>query len=389
MFNTITAKIPMNPILKLISILLTTFCYLSLSSHSISAQEINLFSQNLNDLNEKPIDKMSDNILGKDIKLTLRSLAQKHNFFIGSAVNVKALRKDFLYRDRLSREFNIITAENAMKFKRLHPKPKSFDFSRTDYLMAFASANKMQVRGHTLVWHNALPDWLKEGDWTRDELIDILENHIKTVVGRYRGRIIAWDVVNEAVADDGTLRNSFWLERIGPEYIEMAFRWAYEADPNALLIYNDYGAEGLNRKSDAIYRLIKSLVANNVPIHGIGLQMHIQVDSPPNVQDVAKNMSRFTNLGLQVHITEMDVRIKKPSLVSDFQQQAKIYRDILRTCLLAEKCNTFVTWGFSDRYSWIPKHFKGWGDALLLNKNYQAKPAYYKLLKELADYQKQ
>ncbi len=379
----------MSKIFKLTSILLATFCYLLVSSHSISAQEINLFSQNLNDFDEKLIDKISDTVLDQDIKVTLRSLAQKHNLFIGSAVNVKALSKDFLYRDNLSREFNIITAENAMKFKYLHPKANYFDFTKADYLMAFASANQMEVRGHTLVWHYALPDWLKEGDWTRDELIGILENQIKTVVGRYRGQIIAWDVVNEAIADDGTLRNSFWLENIGPEYIEMAFRWAYEADPNALLIYNDYGAEGLNRKSDAIYRLIKSLLANNVPIHGIGLQMHIPVDSPPNVRDVADNMSRFANLGLQVHITEMDVRIKKPSVVSDFQEQAKIYRDILRSCLLVEKCNTFVTWGFSDRYSWIPDHFKGWGDALLFDRSYKAKPAYYKLLEELADYQKQ
>ncbi len=155
----------------------------------------------------------------------------------------------------------------------------------------------------------------------------------------------------------------------------------------SLLIYNDYGGEGLNAKSDAIYRLAKSLVENNVPIHGVGLQVHVQVNSPTNSQEVAENMSRLADLGLDVQITEMDVRIKQPSTTKDYEQQAQIYRSMLRTCLLAKNCNTFVTWGFSDRYSWIPSHFENWGEALLLDQIYQAKPAYYEILEELANYQ--
>ena len=306
---------------------------------------------------------------------------------MGSAVSIRALNQDSLYRYKLSREFNLVTAENEMKFKHLNPEPHRFDFTETDCLLAFATAHQMKIRGHTLVWHNALPDWLIEGNWKRDELIAILRKYIKTVVRRYQGQIMVWDVVNEAIADDGTLRNSFWLEGIGPEYIEMAFRWAHEADPEAILIYNDFGGEGLNQKSDAIYQLAKSLLEKNVPIHGIGLQMHVRVDSPPSPQEVAKNMSRLADLGLEVQITEMDVRIRQPFTAKDYEKQAQIYRSMLRTCLLAKNCNTFVTWGFSDRYSWIPSHFENWGVALLFDRTYQAKPAYYELLEELANYQ--
>lgn len=316
---------------------------------------------------------------------SLRSLVPSQHFLIGSAVNLRALNEDSLYREALVREFNGIVAENEMKFKYLQPKPHHFDFTKADYLVEFAAANQMQFRGHTLVWHYALPDWLKEGNWTRDEAIAILEKHIKTVVGHYQGKVVAWDVVNEAIADDGTLRNSFWLQKIGPEYIEMAFQWAHEADPDTLLLYNDYGGEDLSRKSDEIYRLVQSLVSKNVPIHGVGLQMHIAMDAPPNPQDVASNMSRLGALGLQVHITEMDVRVKQPTTPQDLEKQAEIYRSMLETCISVESCNTFVTWGLSDRYSWIPSHFEGWGDALLFDERFQPKPAYQALIETLQD----
>lgn len=134
-----------------------------------------------------------------------------------------------------------------------------------------------------------------------------MREHVMTVVGRYKGRIYAWDVVNEAMADDGTLRDTIWLRNIGPEYIEMSFRWTHEADPQALLFYNDYGAEGLNIKSNAICNLVKSLLEEGVPIHGVGLQMHVSLENPSNPQEVAANIKRLNDLGLEVHITEMDV----------------------------------------------------------------------------------
>ena len=135
-----------------------------------------------------------------------------------------------------------------------------------------------------------LPAWLTEGTWTRDELIAIIREHITTVVGHYRGRVAAWDVVNEGVGDDGSLRDTIWLRGIGPEYIDMAFRWAHEADPDALLFYNDYAGEGLGTKSDAIYALVQGLLERGVPINGVGLQMHVSLRWSPQPQDVAANM---------------------------------------------------------------------------------------------------
>ncbi|MEA5450882.1 endo-1,4-beta-xylanase [Leptolyngbya sp. CCNP1308] len=316
---------------------------------------------------------------------TLADLARERDLYVGTAVNLKALGRDRRYRRRLAQEFNLVTAENDMKLERLQPRSGEFDFSQSDRLMAFAAEHQMAVRGHTLVWHQALPDWLEQKDWSRDQLVALLENHIKTVVGHYRGQIAAWDVVNEAIADDGTLRDTLWLRGIGPDYIDMAFRWAHEVDPDALLMYNDYGGEGLNAKSDAIYDLVQSLRAKDVPIHGVGLQMHVQANASPSSQEVAANMARLSDLGLQVHITEMDVRIQQPATASDGDQQAEVYQAMLQTCLQAENCNTFVTWGFSDRYSWVPGYFDGWGEALLFDRDYRAKPAYHSLLEALAN----
>ncbi len=182
------------------------------------------------------------------------------------------------------------------------------------------------------------------------------------------------------------MRNTFWLQKIGPEYIELAFRWAHEADPQALLFYNDYNNEGLNPKSDAIYRLVQDLRSRGVPIHGVGLQMHLRVDLPPDTQAVAANMERLAQLGLQVHITEIDVRIQNGSGSTEerLRAQAQIYRDMLSVCLNATNCPAFVTWGVSDQYSWIPG-FTGNPDApLLFDASFQPKPAYNALVELLS-----
>jgi endo-1,4-beta-xylanase len=270
----------------------------------------------------------------------------------------------------------MITPENAMKFGPLHPGRDSYDFGDADSIVDFAKSHGMEVRGHALVWHNQLPGWLIGKSWERDELIEVLREHIMTVVGRYRGRIDAWDVVNEAVADDGSLRDAIWLRSIGPDYIDMAFRWAHEADPQARLFYNDYGGEGLGRKSEAIYDLVQGLRRRGVPIHGVGLQMHIGLWPFPSPQDVAANMSRLDALGLEVHVTEMDVRIVSPVTDEKLAEQARIYGDMLRVCLSARNCKAFALWGFTDRYSWIPQFFPGSGWALIFDESYRPKPAY-------------
>jgi endo-1,4-beta-xylanase len=314
----------------------------------------------------------------------LRSLAQAHGRYIGAAVAPGPLLSEPLYAETLAREFNMLTPENALKFGRTRPSRERYTFQDADAIVAFAQANRMAVRGHTLVWHEVLPRWLTAGGFTRDELLAILHEHITTVVGRYRGRIVAWDVVNEALGNDGAWRNTFWYKTIGPEYVDLAFRWAREADPQARLFYNDYGGEGLGRKSDAVYALVQGMMQRGVPIDGVGLQMHVRSDASPEPAEFAASLQRLAGLGLEVHITEMDVRIKGRVTEEELARQASICKDMLRVCFTAENCRAFVFWGFTDRHSWIPKYFPGWGAALPFDEAYRAKPAYRALMEALS-----
>ena len=305
---------------------------------------------------------------------------------LGTAVRVEPLQDDELYRQTLRSEFEVLTPEDAMKMDAVRPSRELYDFHDADAIVNFAEASDMQVRGHTLVWHEALPDWLEEGNFSRDELRAILREHITTVVEHYRGRVVAWDVVNEAVNDDGTLRDSIWLRGIGPEYIEMAFRWAHEADPQAELFYNDYGGEGLGRKSDAIYTLARDLKERNVPIHGVGLQMHVSVVKHPDPQDVSENMARLANLGLEVDITEMDVQLQDGAgtMEEKLATQAHVYGDMAGVCRRSSACKQFITWGFTDRYSWIRESTNEQDMPLLFDESYQPKPAYQAVKEALA-----
>jgi len=314
---------------------------------------------------------------------SLRSLAQKRGIQIGAAVEAEPLRSEPRYAETLAREFSMVTPENAMKFGPLRPSRDRYDFGDADAIVDFAESHGMLVRGHTLVWDNQLPGWLTARTWPRDELIEILREHIMTVVGHYRGRVVAWDVVNEAVADDGSLEDTIWLRSIGPTYIEMAFRWAHEADPAAKLIYNDFKGEGQGRKADAIYARVQDLVHRGVPIHGVGLQMHLGLIEHPEPSHVEANMKRLAALGLQVHITEMDVAIKGAATAGNLSAQARIYRDALGVCLSAENCKAFVLWGFSDRHSWIPHVSATSGSALIFDEVYRPKPAYNALMDAL------
>jgi endo-1,4-beta-xylanase len=316
-------------------------------------------------------------------RLSLRSLAPGRGIEIGAAVSAEALRRDYLYGRTLAREFSRVTPENALKFRSVHPEKDRYDFGDADFIVRFSEAHGMKVRGHTLVWHKQLPAWLEEGTWTRDELIDILRDHITTVIGRYRGRVPVWDVVSEAIDDDCSPRDTLWLRGIGPEYIDMAFHWAHEADPDALLFYNDYGGEGLGDKADAIYILASDLVHRGVPIDGVGLQMHVALEWYPEPRAVAANMKRLAALGLQVHVTEMDVSLRAPVTEEELHAQARIYGDMLDVCLSADNCDDFALWGFTDRYSWIPHFFPGWDCALIFDSHCHPKPAYKTILNTL------
>jgi len=306
---------------------------------------------------------------------TLRALAAARGIDVGAAVAMRPLREDPLYAGTLKREFGMMVGENAFKWDAIHPLASRYYFDDADEIVAFAEANGMKLRGHTLVWHQQNPTWLARRIRTRDEAIAVLKDHIDTVVGRYKGRIVAWDVVNEAIDDStGELRESPWLTAIGPDYIALAFRFAHEADPAAKLYYNDYNAEGVGGKGDAVYELVKGLREQGVPIDGVGWQGHLLGNS--FTADFMANGERLAALGLEIAITELDVRIKVPADDRGFAQQAKIYATVAATCLALPNCRAIVTWGFTDAHSWVPGFFPGEGAALPFDESYGRKPAY-------------
>ncbi len=278
--------------------------------------------------------------------------------------------------DLVAREFDVVTPENAMKWAVIHPQRDVYDFTDADTIVDFAETNGQRVRGHTLVWHSQNPSWLR-ADLGRAELLDILREHVTTLVGRYRGRVEAWDVVNEAIDDTGQLRNTVWLEGIGTDYIEWAFRFAREADPTARLFYNDYLIERGGPKADAVHALLADLRSRDVPVDGIGYQMHALVPAlMPATKDIVTEFERFTALGLDIEITELDVAIILPSDESELLDQADAYARAAMACLSVDRCRTIVTWGFTDADSWIDAHFPGFGDGLLFDRNRQPKVAY-------------
>jgi endo-1,4-beta-xylanase len=322
--------------------------------------------------------------------LPLRAWGQKHDMHIGAAVAVEPLRDNPLYWQTLAREFSKITPENVMKMGPLRPARDQYFWDDADAIVDFAEKHAMQIHGHTLAWHIQQPKWITDDEkqWTRETAMQVLKEHIFAVVGRYKGRLKYWDVVNEAIEDNGSPRDTVWRRIIGPDYIELAFRWAHEADPGAKLLYNDYSGEGLGKKSDKIYELVRDLKQKGVPIHGVGLQMHLDLDSPPPARDIAANMKRLGELGLEVHVTEMDVRIKEPITPEKLEKQGQIHRDVMLVALQSGVCKTFTFWGISDARSWIPGWFKGYNEGLPFNRHFQPKPAYHGLIEALSTQQK-
>ena len=297
------------------------------------------------------------------------------------------------YRKILAAEFDSVSPENQMKWDFIHPEPGVYNFGPADAIVDFAEANGQVVRGHTLLWHSQLPAWVTQGDHTDDELRAILEDHIKTVVGRYAGRIQQWDVANEIFADTWDVggvqlrQNNIFIQRLGPGIIADAFRWAHEADPSATLFLNDYAVEDWNTKSTAYYDLAKDLLAQGVPLHGFAFQAHLDLRYPFPTS-LRANMQRFDDLGLETAVTELDVRFTLPEsgipTAEQLEEQADTYRGVLEACIAVEDCNSFTIWGFNDKYSWVPGFFPSQGAATVMWEDYERKPAYHALHETLA-----
>lgn len=302
----------------------------------------------------------------------LQDHAEARGKFVGAAVDTNELT-DAPYLAAVAAEFGQLTPANAMKWDTLQPSRGQFAFSRADQIVDLAERNGQTVRGHTLVWHSQTPGWVQNLDATA--LRAAMVEHITEVADHYEGRLYAWDVVNEPLNEDGTLRNSFWLQRLGESYIADAFRAARAADPTAKLYINDYNTDGLGAKSDGMYRLVQSLLAQGVPIDGVGFQGHlaVQYGFPSGMR---QNLQRFADLGLDVAITELDVRIPLPADAAELTTQNTYYRDATAACLAVTRCVGVTFWGYSDKYSWIPDAFPGEGSAHLADANLVRKPAY-------------
>ncbi|MEV0352373.1 endo-1,4-beta-xylanase [Nonomuraea sp. NPDC050680] len=300
---------------------------------------------------------------------TLGAAAAQSGRYFGAAIAAGHLN-DSTYVATWDREFNAVTPENEMKWDATEPSRGSFTFGSADQIVSHAQGKGMRIRGHTLVWHNQLPGWV-QGLSSANDVRTAMVNHINGVMGHYKGKIYAWDVVNEAFADGGavgTLRSSVFQQRLGNGFIEEAFRAARAADPDAKLCYNDYNIDDANAaKTRGVYNMVMDFKARGVPIDCVGLQSHFGA-VPSNYQ---QNIAQFAALGVDVQITELDIG-------GSGSVQADAYRRVTQACMAVPRCTGATVWGVTDKYSWRS------GDTpLLFDGNFSKKPAYDAVLSVL------
>lgn len=355
--------------------------------------------------------------LGLAILLTISSGASaqtpslkntfKDSFLVGAALNpAQFTEEDARTAALVKAQFNAITPENVLKWERVHPEPDSYNFELPDRYVSFGEANHMFIVGHTLVWHNQVPAWVFQDEngkpADREALLKRMSDHIHTVVGRYQGRINGWDVVNEALEEDGTLRQTPWLKIIGEDYIAKAFQFAHEADPQAELYYNDYNLENEAKLKGAV-ELLRKLQAQGAPISGVGIQGHYHMEAP-STQQVDAAITAFGKLGLKVMVTELDVDVlplalqymgADVSLSAELQPKLNPYAKglprLVQQALARRYAGLFgvylkrrgtlarVTfWGVSDGDSWLNNWpVKGRTNyPLLFDRNDRPKPAF-------------
>ncbi|KAK4442176.1 glycoside hydrolase superfamily [Podospora aff. communis PSN243] len=313
------------------------------------------------------------------VSAQLHALAKNAGLlYFGTAVSPGDSRDAPYYK--LSNDINNFgqyTPDNAQKWDATEPQRGRFQYSQADAIVNRAIANKMLMRCHTLVWYSQLPSWVTSGSWTKDTMTSVMQTHISNVMGHFKGKCYAWDVVNEALEDNGTYRNNPFLKALGDSYFALSFQFAAAADPGTKLYYNDYNLEYFPVKADGAVRIAKLVQAAGAPIHGVGLQAHMTVGRTPSRENLTWTLNKYTALGLDVAYTELDVRIKPlPSNSSSLQAQAKEYEAIVGSCLDVPRCVGITVWGFGDAHSWIPQTFPGAGDSCLFDKNSRPKPAF-------------
>lgn len=338
-----------------------------------------------------PKSSFSSTASASETSGSLAEIAAKKNILYGAASDYSILSSDSQFVAQYIENCNILVPENGLKWRSLRPSQESFNFTETDWLFRFAETHNLRMRGHTFVWHEAMPRWLRESI-SRRNAEQLLVNHIETVGKRYAGRVHSWDVVNEAIeVPDGLqngMRNTPWLEALGEDYIDLAFRAAAQADPAAMRLYNDYGLQydtpNHNAKRYAALRLLERLQSKGTPIQAFGIQSHLRASETQfNPRKLRQFLQDIASMGLKILITELDVSDQGlPADIADRDRLvADAYREYLDVVLDEPAVIAVLTWGLSDRYTWLSE-FKPREDGLPvrplpLDENLERKPAWY------------
>ncbi|EGP85928.1 putative endo-beta-1,4-xylanase [Zymoseptoria tritici IPO323] len=282
-------------------------------------------------------------------------------------------------------DFNSITPENDMKWGLTEPQQNNFTLAGADKYADYARKHGVQIHCHNLVWHSQLPDWVANGNFTKAELTAVMKNHIDTLAGRYKDVCTRWDVVNEALEENGTYRNSVFYRVLGEDFLPIAFKLAHAASPKSKLFYNDYSLEGSDVKAAGAQRIVKYIQSKGGPIHGVGFQAHLTSEPTtssgggvaPGRVELTNRLQSFTALGVDVAYTELDVRMNTPATPAKTAVQAEVYYNVSSSCLATKRCVGMTLWGVSDKYSWIPGTFPGEGSADVWDENLQKKKTVY------------
>lgn len=318
-------------------------------------------------------------------------LKQFTGFPLGASVDGEVLMKNKVYRDLVANEFNSLTTENHLKMYRVHPRQNSYDFAMGDSIVAFALRNNMRVHGHTLVWFDGMADWAKNFRGTKQDWENLIKNHIQTVVGHYKGKITSWDVVNEYLTQDhDSVRKFIVQEKLGDDYMAKCFRWAHEADPNALLIYNEYGMEWSESKLLGVIRIANDFQKRGIPLDGLGVQFHLKIfNSNERIEHVLKELSKT---GLKIHVSELDM------MVNTTNSATLVYTDSLKKVQMEKYLFVFdayrkyvpdsqkygiTFWNVGDKDTWLRPTYKIMEYPLLFDENYERKLVYDALIQRM------
>ncbi|KAK4153786.1 glycoside hydrolase superfamily [Chaetomidium leptoderma] len=307
--------------------------------------------------------------------------------YFGTALGEGTINSDSQYAAILNdkREFGQLVPENGQKWDSTEPSRGQFNYNQGDITANQAKRNGQGLRCHTMVWYSQLPNWVSSGSWTKATLTSVMETHINNVMGHYKGQCYAWDVVNEAISDDGQWRNSVFLRTFSTDYLPLSFNLAKKADPNTKLYYNDYNLEYNQAKTDRAVELVKIVQAAGAPIDGVGFQGHLIVGSTPSRANLATTLKRFTALGVEVAYTELDIRhASLPASSSAQVTQGNDFANVVGSCVDVAGCVGVTVWGFTDKHSWVPGTFPGEGDALIYDSNYRKKAAWTSISSVLA-----